>query len=80
MCADASPRGAWQASSSAHAVRLRSASIQPIAADGVVALTEIGQADDGCALATAGDITAATLEPLTAKGARTLVRLLESLR
>jgi hypothetical protein len=38
------------------------------------------QADDGCAVATAADITAATLEPFTAKEARTLVRLLESLR
>jgi MarR family transcriptional regulator, lower aerobic nicotinate degradation pathway regulator len=45
-----------------------------------VALTDTGRQTTVAAVATAGDITAATLEPLSAKEARTIVRLLEKLR
>jgi MarR family transcriptional regulator, lower aerobic nicotinate degradation pathway regulator len=45
-----------------------------------VALTDTGRQTTVAAVAAAADITAATLEPLTVKEARTIVRLLEKLR
>jgi MarR family transcriptional regulator, lower aerobic nicotinate degradation pathway regulator len=45
-----------------------------------IALTEAGRQTTVTAVAAATEITAATLAPLTAKQARTLVRLLEKLR
>jgi MarR family transcriptional regulator, lower aerobic nicotinate degradation pathway regulator len=45
-----------------------------------ITLSETGRKTTVAALAAAADITAATLEPLTVKEARTMVRLLEKLR
>jgi DNA-binding MarR family transcriptional regulator len=45
-----------------------------------IALTDTGRQTTVAAVAAAADITAATLEPLTVKEARTIVRLLEKLR
>jgi hypothetical protein len=45
-----------------------------------VALTDTGRGTTVAAVAAAADITAATLEPLTAREAHTIVRLLEKLR
>jgi MarR family transcriptional regulator, lower aerobic nicotinate degradation pathway regulator len=45
-----------------------------------IALTDTGRQTTVAAVAAAADITAATLEPLTLKETRTIVRLLEKLR